>query len=405
MEKNKVFQFVDGRGKFRFEIKLSENRRYDEKTGYLYCDNAILGHTGVQEYYAYELGMGQNEIIKVNRFAEDVFSDEAMASIKGKSVTKFHPTKWVTKDNYKTLEIGTILDVRKDGDNVIGDLVIKDPDAIMDILDGNMEALSLGYEAKLVKMEDSDEYKQVDLYINHVALVKQGRAVNARIADEELKEKENRHMGVFNFLKNKKVQINDDDTLTILEDTLYVNKSTTKVEEERTYDSETGEETTKRKVEEETKSHQQESATPKTKGLYDEQTEVKPQEDITKSESKTDEETTTNVADETNTEKETEEKEFNDMDAEQLKAFREELKKEVLAELKETSKGKGLFDDVNPLDTDKLDQKKQTLELNYEKDEQLRKRVYDKMTNPVAHGGDFKAMKAFAKKAQELTVE
>lgn len=204
MEKDKVFQFVDGRGKFRFEIKLSENRRYDEKTGYLYCDNAILGHTGVQEYYAYELGMGENEIIKVNRLAEDVFSDEAMASIKGKSVTKYHPKKWVTKDNYRDLEIGTILDVRRDGENVVGDLVIKDADAIMDILDGNMEALSLGYEAKLVKMEDNDEYKQTELYINHVALLKQGRARNARIADEDIVKKENGKMGIFNFLKKQK---------------------------------------------------------------------------------------------------------------------------------------------------------------------------------------------------------
>lgn len=399
MEKDKVFQFVDGRGKFRFEIKLSENRRYDEKTGYLYCDNAILGHTGVQEYYAYELGMGENEIIKVNRLAEDVFSDEAMASIKGKSVTKYHPKKWVTKDNYRDLEIGTILDVRRDGENVVGDLVIKDADAIMDILDGNMEALSLGYEAKLVKMEDNDEYKQTELYINHVALLKQGRARNARIADEDIVKKENGKMGIFNFLKNKRVQLNDDDTITILEDTVYVNKSTTKVEEERTYDSETGEETTKRKVEEETKSHQEES-TPKQKGLYDEEKEPKD----TQEETKVEDTQTEEQPKENQTEKETEEKEFTDMDAEQLKAMREELKKEVLQEL-QASKGKGLFDDVNPLDTEKVDPQKKGLELNFEKDEKLRKKVYDKMTNPMAHDGDFKAMKSFAKKAQSLNFE
>ncbi len=387
-----LLKFEDSRGIFSFQIKLSERKIQDADTGYLYCYDAIFGHTGVQEYYARELKMGGNEIIKVHRFAEDVFSDEAMASIKGKSVTNRHPSVKVTSKNYKDLEIGTILDVRQDGENVVGDIVIKDADAIMDILEGNDTALSLGYQAKLVPIEDGD-YKQTQIVINHLARVPKGRAKNAQIRDEDTIVKEKSKMGFWDFIKGKKIQLNDDETITVLEDGIkVVYKETSQSTEERDdYDD------PKTKIVTVTK---RESVVTKVS-----EDDVKDEDEVKKSDEKADEvvvQETKEVKDEENQEKK-EEKDA--MTEEQIKAFKDELRAEMIAELKvEMKKDKSVFDDVKVIETQDGEKEDKVLSLNFQKDEELRKLYWDKMTNPVAHGGNFKALNAFRQRATDLVV-
>ena len=347
-----LLKFEDSRGIFSFQIKLSERKIQDADTGYLYCYDAIFGHTGVQEYYARELKLGGNEIIKVHRFAEDVFSDEAMASIKGKSVTNRHPNVKVTSKNFKDLEIGTILDVRQDGENVVGDIVIKDADAIMDILEGNDTALSLGYQAKLVPMEDG-EYKQTGIVINHLARVPKGRAKNAQIRDEDTIVKEKSKMGVLNWLKGLTVKPNDDGSIKILDDDKEV--AIPVVEE--------------------------------TKEEVVVKEEIKDQETIVLE----------------NKEEKKEEKDA--MDAEQIKLLKDEIRAEMIAEFKaELKKDKSVFDDVKVIETNDGEKEDKILSLNFQKDEELRKLYWDKMTNPVAHGGSFKALNAFRQRATDLVV-
>ncbi len=370
MNAENLLGFKDGRGIFSFEIKISENRRQDAETGYLYCYDAVFGHTGVQEYYAHELKLENkmaNEIVKVHRFAEDVFSDSAMASIRGKSVTKFHPTVAVTKDNFKDLEVGTILDVRKDGDNVVGDIVIKDADAIMDILEGRTSSLSLGYRAKLIPINDN-EFKQTELYINHLALVTKGRAVNARIVDSDpqIKKKGNKKMGLFDFLKGKKLRLNEDETLTIL-DSDDKEVETVKAENEDVKEE-------KEKVED--TSH----------------------EEVAKE---------TAVQD-TEENKEKEKEENDEMNAEQIQALKDELRAEIKAEFEAQLQDKVVVKDsieVKVIETQDTTPQAQVLKLDFDKDEKLRKVFWDKYTNPMAHGGDFKALNAFRKKANDTLVQ
>jgi len=407
MQNERLIAFKDGQAQFSFEIVISDNRKIDKKTGFLYC-TAIFGHTGVQEYYAKELGMGDYEIVKVHRFAEDVFSDEAMASIEGKSVTKMHPTELVTKKNYKNYDVGTILKVWRDGDNIVGNIVIKDADTIMDILDGKLESLSLGYEAKLVPLNDG-EFKQTNLHINHLAVVKNGRAKNARILDEDTIGKEKPKMGKFmNFLFGKKIQLNDDDTITVIEDAKHVSVHKSETEETSTYDDETGEE----KRETITKSESthkvikdDEGEKSKTDELMKEATATVKDEE--KDQEKQNEETTS-LNDDENKEKEKKE-EIEDMDKDQikflfgdvLKEFKEELMKEIKPEQK---KEESVFKDTKVIETQDGEKQTEKLTLNFEKDEKLRAVLYDKMTNPMAHGGDFKALNAFRKKALESNV-
>lgn len=371
MNDYKLVSFKDGRATFSFEIKLSENRWIDKDTGYLYCDNAIFGHTGVQEYYGYELGMDleDDKIVKVHRFAEDVFSDEAMASIEGKSLTILHPKESVNNKNYKDLEVGTILKVWREGENVVGKIVVKDMEAIEAITEGRYQSLSLGYRATLEPIKDGKEYKQTKLYINHLALVSKGRAKNARIMDEDinLKDKEKKSMGLFDWLIGKRIKPNSDGSIEILKDEEKVVEEEVKVNEEKVEDT---------KVEE----------IIEQKTVVDE----KPKEEINK------------------------EKEENlEMTKEEMQAFRDELKAELLEEMKAKSKtvvvedNDNVFKKTEVVETVKIEDEDSNvikLSLDFKRDEELKKIYYDMYTNPMAHGGSFKELEAFRKKANSIVV-
>lgn len=168
---------------FSMILKISDNLDYHENEGFLYCYNVIMGRTGVQKYRAYELGLTGNDIIDVYRDEKDVFHEDTLKSLIGKSVVYNHPVEGdVTSKNYKMLEAGTVLDVWRDGDNIVGNIVVKDETTIQAIQDGVRE-LSLGYNAKIV--EEDGKYYQKEIRMNHLAVLEAGRAGNARIIDKK----------------------------------------------------------------------------------------------------------------------------------------------------------------------------------------------------------------------------
>ena len=98
------------------------------------------------------------------------------------------------------------------------------------------------------------------------------------------------------------------------------------------------------------------------------------------------------------------------MEKEELKVLFADLKAEMLVELKAelaTNKPKevqdSVFKKVEVIDT-KDEKTEKGLTLDFARDEELRKIYWDKMTNPASHGGDFKALNAFVRKANALTV-
>lgn len=165
--------------------QLSKNK-YIDNDGMLVCKNAILGKAGTQYYAGYELGLDTGQAIAVKRPEEEVFNDESLASLKGKTITLNHPDEDINVDNVSYLSIGFIMDVRKDGNYIIGDIKVTDKEAIELIQDKEMIELSLGYEARLEPSEDNTLIQR-DIAYNHLALVKRGRAEVARIVDENKK--------------------------------------------------------------------------------------------------------------------------------------------------------------------------------------------------------------------------
>lgn len=158
---------------------------YLDNDGMLICENAILGKAGVQKYHASELGLTSNSIILVDRPEEEVFSDESLSSLRGKTITLNHPDEDVSAENHSYLAKGFVLDVRRDGNLIRGDIKITDKDTIELILNKDMVELSLGYETKL-EYKDSNNLVQREIIYNHLALVERGRAEVARIVDGQV---------------------------------------------------------------------------------------------------------------------------------------------------------------------------------------------------------------------------
>jgi hypothetical protein len=140
-------------------------------------DSPILTRTGIFDYRAPD-----GSIRREYRPPEEVFSADALASIKGKPVTDGHPGL-VTPANAKQHTVGAVLsEGRQDGDNVVADIVVYD---MAPIAAGNKE-LSLGYSVDLDETPgeiNGERYDAVqrNIRVNHLALVKAGRAGNARL--------------------------------------------------------------------------------------------------------------------------------------------------------------------------------------------------------------------------------
>lgn len=228
--------FLDGKGLFYNRIKISDNIEEEPETNFLYCYNAVLGHVGVQTYNGYEVGLTDQKVVYVVREEKEVFDEDSMKSFEGKPLTIYHPDVMVNSKNFKDYAVGIIQNVRRDGDNLVGDLVIQVQDAIDKVKSGELKDLSLGYQAKLVPMADG-RLKQEDIVINHLALVEEGRAINARIVDSQT-------------VVVGEEPSNGDDTQEI-NDALHTTKKIVTEVVEETYDDKTGEETVKRVVTEE----------------------------------------------------------------------------------------------------------------------------------------------------------
>ena len=100
--------------------------------GFLICRDVPIARVGVQDYLGREIGQEErpDEIFKVNRPAEEVFSPAAVASFEGKPVTENHPDEDVTSENYGQYTRGVVRDVRKGTGKyegcLVADLVIHD---------------------------------------------------------------------------------------------------------------------------------------------------------------------------------------------------------------------------------------------------------------------------------------
>lgn len=172
-------------------VQLTKNRYIEKETGYMICENATLGSTGMQEYYAAQLSayldmenLAPNTKIKVYRPAEEVFKPESLASLENKAFTLYHPEETVTSENDSMLRKGSVYNVRRVGETIVGDIQITDQDTINKVK--HIKCLSLGYDLYLEPMEGAENsFIARNIKYNHLALVPKGRSKVAQINDSD----------------------------------------------------------------------------------------------------------------------------------------------------------------------------------------------------------------------------
>jgi len=244
---------------FYFTTKISNNIEVLEN-GYLRCNNVVMGRTGPQQYTTRELGIktsdGKDYIVNVNRYEEDVFHPDTLKSIEGKPVTDGHPRDEdgnlvnVTSENVDKYRIGYILNVRREGTKIVGDIIIEKKSVADEIINKGKKELSLGY-TPVYELDGDESLKQTKIVVNHLAWVKKGRAGNAMIVDEANQDllkrgedslkKESIFTKLLRGLGIKKLTLDDDSELDINDedDEIVVKENvdeTPKVEEQKTAD-------------------------------------------------------------------------------------------------------------------------------------------------------------------------
>jgi len=168
--------------------------------------------------------------------------------------------------------------------------------------------------------------------------------------------------------------LKDEDKDVEVNDTVFKTVTETNVDEEHTFDDVTGKSKSKRVVTEETNSTVEKTDDDNVGAVvHDEEPGADEPED------KGEEDTI--------------------MTDEQKKALLEEMRAEVVESLKsDPAFKKSVFGDV-VLDADPTPAG--TPEYDYEQDEKLRIAYYDMLTNPAAHGGDWRRLDAFRKNATQ----
>lgn len=159
-----------------FGAKLSENMSKTPE-GYLVCRNVPIARTGEQIYLARELGLDgvdPEAQVTVHRDEGEVFSPEAMASFEGKDLTDGHPPVGLEPSNFASYSKGHIQNVRREGETLVADLIIKDPTLLSEVENKVKREVSCGYNCDYEAAGDG--YRQTHIRGNHVAVVPRGRA-------------------------------------------------------------------------------------------------------------------------------------------------------------------------------------------------------------------------------------
>lgn len=168
--------------KFYTTSKISENI-HETPEGYLVCVGVAIARTGEMIYGEGEtpLEVGPDGKIVINRYDDEVFRPETMASFEGKAVTIQHPNEFVSPENWSKLAKGILQNVRRgEGDqstDLIADLLITDSQAI-ELVKNGLREVSCGYEAEYSQTGEGQGIQQ-NIVGNHLALVDEGRAGSA----------------------------------------------------------------------------------------------------------------------------------------------------------------------------------------------------------------------------------
>lgn len=173
---------------------ISTNREYTDE-GYLRVP-ANISRIGVQLYTAIEMGKvgaSPDELVNIYRPADEVFTDESLASFINKPITNNHPPTLLDAKTAAKYSVGMSIDkIRRNHSYVRATLLITDAAAIREIENGKVE-LSNGYTSDIEWVagvtDGGESYEGIQRNIrgNHIAIVAHGRAgKTCKISDKSI---------------------------------------------------------------------------------------------------------------------------------------------------------------------------------------------------------------------------
>lgn len=151
---------------------IRHDKNVIEANGFTKFTNSIIAKVGQLDYND---ASEPNGIRLENRGSEQLFSQSHLDSLNGSPLTYIHPDEMVDGVNYKDHIVGSLINPRQDGDNLVADIIVYD-DAVIDKIEAGTVELSEGYSLEdLVHNDQLGHYEQVGMVANHVAIVPKGR--------------------------------------------------------------------------------------------------------------------------------------------------------------------------------------------------------------------------------------
>lgn len=164
----------------------AQTTRSFTKDGFLVVP-ATLSKLGVFDYHNKELGKDGEGIHRLARTEKSLFTDETIRSFENAPITVGHPEDDVTAENWKQLAVGSVRNVRRDGEHLAGEAWIYDAAAIKQIQQFGIKELSCGYRSELLpSQEQGVDFEMSPMIGNHIAIVADGRCgESCKLADEQ----------------------------------------------------------------------------------------------------------------------------------------------------------------------------------------------------------------------------
>ena len=150
-----------------------------------------IARTGDMLYKAKELGpdfadLPPDQVVRVNTPAEVLFDEATINLCRSMAVTVGHPAKDIDLSNNKELQKGFLEGAPSaDGSHLSGYVVLNDA-ATIKLVDSGVDQTSWGHDAVLKRVEENGIVSAVKTKItavNHLAIVRRGRAQTTRIGD------------------------------------------------------------------------------------------------------------------------------------------------------------------------------------------------------------------------------
>lgn len=164
----------------------AQTTRSFTKDGFLVVP-ATLSKLGVFDYHNKELGKDGEGIQRLARTEKSLFTDETIRSFENAPITIGHPDDDVTAENWKQLAVGSMRNVRRDGEHLAGEAWIYDANAIKQIQQFGINELSCGYRCDILpSQEQGVDFEMAPMIGNHIAIVADGRCgESCKLADEQ----------------------------------------------------------------------------------------------------------------------------------------------------------------------------------------------------------------------------